>query len=222
MSAAAMASMPSATSAPSLIAIDRSRAAIATILPRDAGASAAIADWRALPLPDHGVDLVLADGALTCLPFPAGYTALAAELARVLAPGGRVVTRAFVAPPPAEREPLAAIDPATSSTIHALKWRVAMAAGQPTNLPVRDLLAAVDRRFPDRAPLHARYPADAVATLDHYATSPLVYSFPTLADTLAAFAPHFTARVLLLPTYELGACFPTIVLTSPTGPIAAR
>jgi SAM-dependent methyltransferase len=182
------------------------------------GRTGIVGDWRRLPLAPGSITTILADGALACLPYPDGYATLATELARVLVTGGRFITRVYARPEPAAREPLAAIAPASARSIHALKWRVAMAAEHPTNLPVAQILAAFDALVPDRAALP--YPRAAVAMLDNYATSPLVYSFPTLAEIIAPFAARFAARVLPTPTatYELADRCPTIVFTASAAP----
>lgn len=197
-----------------VVAVERSADVIGAIFPATAGAEAVVADWRALPRPDRSLDLVIGDGSLSNLAFPGDYRVLAAELARVLAPGGRVALRLFAAPD--QREPLAAVAADLAAgrvgSMHALKWRIAMAI-QPDdrNLAVADIGRAFDAMVPDRAVL-AWDPA-VIATIDVYRDSTLVYSFPTLAEVRAALVP-LAAVACHTPTYELGDRCPTLVLTA--------
>ena len=201
-----------------VVAVERSADVIGAIFPATAGAEVVVADWRALPRPDASLDLVIGDGSLSNLAFPADYRLLAAELGRVLAPGGRVALRLFAAPE--TREPLAAVAVALASgtigSVHALKWRIAMAI-QPDdrNVAVADIGRAFDELVPDRAALADRRGWDpaVIATIDVYRDSTLVYSFPTQAEVGAALAPLVTVACHT-PTYELGDRCPTLVLTA--------
>ena len=186
-----------------MIAVDRDPAMIAALYP-----AAVCGDWRALSCAGASIDVVAGDGCLTVLPFPDGFTAVAAEIARVLAPGGIAILRLFVAPPIRER----LADITATANFHATKWRVAMTLGD--NVAVDDIRRAFDDRFPDRAAITAEmgWNPDMVATLDTYRTSPVRYAFPTLADTLAAVAP-LSVRELIVPSYELGDRCPTVILT---------
>ena len=194
-----------------LCAVDRSQAMIDAVFPPGAGEAIA-GDWRALPWPDGAFDVVVGDGCLSCLPYPAGYRELAAELARVLAPDGVAVLRLFAAPD--RRESLdevgAAIAAGTITSFHALKWRIAMAV-QPDdrNVEVVEILRAFERLAPDRARL--RWPAEVVGTIDVYRGSALLYSFPTVAEAAAALTP-FVIDATHRPAYELGERCPTLVL----------
>lgn len=204
-----------------VVAIERAREVIDSIFPAGApGATALQADWRALPCAAGALDVVLGDGSLSNLRFPDGYRALAAELRRVLAPGGQVALRLFAAP--ARREPLAAVaadlHAGRIGSINALKWRLAMAV-QPDdhNLPVGEILRAFDAVVPDRAALTARlgWARALLDSVDVYRGSALVYSFPTLAEVRAALAPALEEVACRVPDYELGDRCPTLVLRHP-------
>jgi SAM-dependent methyltransferase len=189
----------------SLVAIDRVPAMVHGLFRARPGAAAAIGDWTALPLAAGSIDVALGDGVLSNLPYPDGYRALAAELARVLAPGGRAALRLFASP--AARERLA---PFRTGSFHALKWRVAMAVTPASrNVAVAAIRDAFDATFPDRAALP--FARDVVDHIDAYAGSSLVYSFPT-ADEAVAALPGFREIARHLPGYELGDRCPTIVL----------
>lgn len=85
------ASWPDGTS---LLAIDRSAPMLGRLWSGPAS-TAALGDWRALPVADASVDLVACDGGWHLLDRPAGQEHLAAEVGRVVAPGGRVTVRLF-------------------------------------------------------------------------------------------------------------------------------
>jgi SAM-dependent methyltransferase len=199
------------------IAVERSAEVIAALGPRaPASTRALLADWRALPLAAGAIDLVVGDGALTNLRFPDDYRALAAELARVLAPGGRVALRLFAAP--AVAEPLDAVAAALAAgaigSFHALKWRVAMAI-QPAdrNVAVVDIGRAVEALCGDRAALAARtgWPRAVIDAIASYRGSGLRYSFPTQAEVIAALGDALAVVDIVQPGYELGERCPTVV-----------
>jgi SAM-dependent methyltransferase len=192
----------------SLVAIDHTRAMIGAIFPPAPNRAAIVGDWRALPLPSRSIDLIAGDGALACLPFPDGTRALAAELARVLAPGGRVVLRLFASPPAPES--LDEIRIASDRGFHAFKWRVAMALAAPDrNVRVSDIHRAFETICPDRAALP--WPRAVIDTIDAYRDSPASYAFPTVDETRAALAPLVDVACHV-PSYELGDRCPTLVL----------
>ena len=191
---------------PERIAIDRSRAMIDVILPR--GVPGIVGDWRALPLASRSIDLVCGDGALACVPYPDGYRAVAAELARVLAPGGRAVLRLFASPP--ARESIDDLRGAIGSIagFHAFKWRLAMAiAGDDRHVRVADVWRVFETF--DRAALP--WPRPVIDTIDTYRDSPVSFWFPTVEETRAALAPLVDVACHT-PGYELGDRCPTLVL----------
>ena len=193
---------------PERIAIDRSRAMVDVILPR--GVPGIVGDWRALPLASGSIDLVCGDGALACVPFPDGARALAAELARVLAPGGRAVLRLFASPP--LRESLDDVRAAIGSIagFHAFKWRLAMAmAGHDRAVHVADVWRAFEAISGDRAALP--WPRAIIDTIDAYRDSPVSFWFPTVDETRAALAPLVDVACHT-PGYELGDRCPTLIL----------
>ena len=203
-----------------VVAIDRSRDVIGSIFPTGVpGAIAVQADWQALPCAPGTVDVVLGDGSLVNLPFPAGYRTLAAEFHRVLAPGARVALRLFAAPERRESlaEVAADLHAGRIGNFNALKWRIAMAV-QPDdrNIPVVDIGRAFDDIAPDRAALAARlgWPRPVIDAIDVYRGSALVYSFPTLAEVRDALAPWLVVSAVHTPAYELGDRCPTLVLNA--------
>jgi SAM-dependent methyltransferase len=200
----------------SLLAVDREPAMIDALFAVAPGRRAAVGDWLALPARPGGLDLVVGDGSLSNLAFPDDYRRLAAELARVLAPGGRVVLRLFAAPEAAEpvAEAADALRAGAFGSFHALKWRVAMAI-QPghRNVRVDDIWRAFAELVPDRAALATRtgWPREVIDTIDAYRGSDVAYSFPTLAEVRAALAPALDEVTCHAPGYELGDRCPTLV-----------
>lgn len=209
-----------------LLAVDGSLGMVAAIWPGDDRRRRAIlADWSRLPLADGSRQAVLGDGALSSNPFPDPTDSILAEIARVLAPDGIAAFRVYCRPE--QGESLAAVRRAAlageAGGFHALKWRVAMAVaaerGGP-NMPVRDILAAFEATFPDRAVLVERtgWPPEVVATIDAYAASDQVYAFPTVAEILALVGRRFgDARAVSSGDYTLAERCPLIVFGRDVG-----
>jgi len=198
--------------------VDRDQAMIDRLFSPGPGRRAFAGDWRALPLPAASIDLVVGDGAASLLAFPADYRALAAELVRVVRPGGLVVLRLFASVEPETLDDVRdAI--ATIGSFDALKWRIAMAIQSPERaVPVAAIREAFDRIVPDRAALAARtgWRREVIDHIDVYRGSPAIYSFPTVDEVIAAFAP--VAEIArIFPSYELGERCPTVVWRVPSG-----
>jgi len=105
--------------------------------------------------------------------------------------------------------------PGRIGSLHALKWRIAMAV-QPgdRNVRVVDILAGFDELVADRAALAARtgWSPAVIAAIDVYRDSELTYSFPTLAEVRDALGDVLVERACHVPGYELGDRCPTLVL----------
>ena len=183
------------------------------------------ADWRRLPFADASIDLALADGSLTNLPFPAGYAEVSAELGRTLAQDGCWVARCFVqaAGPESVADVLADLSAGRAGGFHAFKWRLAMAL-QPDATAgvvlaeVWDTLAAI---APDLAALAARcgWSPESVRTIEAYRGLDARYTFPTLDELCSLLRQTgFSILEVVTPAYELGDRCPTIVLAPAGGP----
>jgi SAM-dependent methyltransferase len=200
-----------------VVAVERSRAVIDAIFPRGRPHARAVqADWRALPVATGAIDRVLGDGSLSNLAFPDDYRALAAELARVLRADGAVALRLFAAPPHPESIDAiaAALRAGQIGSMHALKWRLAMAI-QPAdfNVAVADIGRAFDAIAPNRAAIATRtgWPRPVIDAIDVYQGSALRYSFPPLDAVRAVLAPWLRETACHTPGYELGARCPTVI-----------
>lgn len=200
-----------------VVAIDREPVMIDLLFEPAADRRAIVGDWRTMPLPDASIDIALGDGCVTLFAYDELH-AFAAELARVIRPGGVLVLRLFAA---LASESLDAVRAELSSfgSFHALKWRIAMAIQSPRRgIAVTAIRDAFNDLVPDRAALVERtgWSRDVVDHIDSYVGSPAVYSFPTIDEVRAVFAPLFTEIACHVPSYELGERCPTLVFQSST------
>lgn len=205
----------------SLVAIDRSEAMIAHIWPGDTPrARAHKADWLSLPLADGSFTAVIGDGSLSTICCPGDYRIFFAQVTRVLQPGGVLVLRLFLSPDKSEQRAALREDVLAGgcASFHAFKWRLAMAATAETGDPniavtaIRDVFNAM---FPDRAMLAEKtgWSSDEIETIDVYANSPDVYSFPNFAQ-LRETIPDSFVNIRLAPCghYPLAERCPFLVL----------
>ncbi len=173
-----------------LSAIDRSDAMIAHIWPGDTErAQARNADWLAPPFADRTFTAILGDGSLSALIWPDDYRTLFAQAARLLVSGGVIALRLFKTPDEVETREALRRDTLAGKcrSFHAFKWQLAMSVvaetGDP-NIAVTAIRETFDAMFPDRAALATatRWRAEDIETIDVYANSPDVYSFPNFAQ----------------------------------------
>lgn len=197
-----------------ITAVDRDPAMIEALFAPHPHRRAFAGDWLALPLASAAVDIAIGDGVASVIGFPADYRALAAELARVVAPGGLVVLRLFAAPAVAETLDDVKAALGMIGSFDALKWRIAMAIQSADRaVAVTAIRDAFDHIVPDRAALAATtgWRTDVIDHIDIYRGSPAIYSFPTTAEVSAAFAPHLVEIARHVPAYELGERCPTVI-----------
>lgn len=205
----------------SLVAVDRSAPMIEAVFPKEGlpqHARAECADWRALPLDDGSVDLVVGDGCFSVFGFPGETRDFAREARRVLRADGRFVIRVFAAPD--ARESLGAIardlGAGKIGSFHALKWRLAMALHPSPEAGVT--LSHVHAACGDLRPLLADlastpgFEPDVTATIEAYRGSSVAYTFPTVARLEEALAGTFALGARVPKSYELGERCPTLVL----------
>ena len=203
------------------VAVDRSESALGCIWPGSTAARHAMqGHWQHLPCGDGSVSGAIGDGSLNCVDYPEGYFRIYAELARVVRPGGPIVIRVYVTPRPCEStaDVRQAVLTGSVRTVHALKWRLAMAIcteRATPNVAVREILRVFNREFPDRGSLcrATGWTEDVVAQMDAYQGLPEVFSFPT-SEQLLASVPRDFARPRLAPagTYELAERCPLLVM----------
>ncbi len=190
----------------SLSAIDRSPAMIANIWPGDTERARALrADWLSPPFADGAFTAIMGDGSLSAITWPSDYRTLFAQAARLLELGGVVALRLFLSPDAVESR--AELQRRTLEgdcrSFHAFKWRLAMSVvaetGDP-NIAVTAIRDAFNAMFPDREMLAERtgWKGDDIETIDVYANSPDVYSFPNFSR-LREVIPDDFANIRLIP-----------------------
>lgn len=203
-----------------LIAVDNSPRMLADVWPGDrAHRRAMIADWTDLPFADSSFDAVIGDGCLNSA--PEHVEPVLDEAARVIAPGGKFVFRAFCAPARPESLSMIENDPTGggSGNFHALKWRVAMALAPSrpnAAVLVSDILAALNAIFPDRSKLASEcgWSIEEIATIDAYESADHKLGFPTLDGFVAVLRPRFSdVKVIEAAGYPLADRCPTIACT---------
>jgi SAM-dependent methyltransferase len=203
------------------VAIDWSESALRHIWPgRAPGRVAVRADWLHLPCADRSFFVVVGDGSLNCLEYPAGYRNAFNALARVVRPGGRIVMRVFVSPERAE--PLSAARAAalagTVRAVGALKWRIAhvIAAEQgDPNVSTQSIAEAFNQCFPDRRALVCAtgWSHEDLEEVDLLTHAPGRVSFPTASQLLQVVPPSLgRASLRVSGTYELAERCPLLVV----------
>ncbi len=204
-----------------LLAVDLNPGMIACAWPGNIpGRLAVQGNWLAMPAARNAFANVIGDGSLNTLPYPDGYARLFEQLLLVLRPGGRFVMRLFATPE--EGETLDQVRAATLgggiASLHAFKWRLAMAAvaesGSP-NIPVTRIRDAFHALFPDQPALAAAtgWGADEIDTIEVYKDSVVSFSFPRLSELLAVVPAGFgAARSLAVGSYEMAERCPLVVM----------
>jgi hypothetical protein len=205
----------------STCAVDRSAATIANVWPGDTATRRVLrAEWQRMPCATGTFSAAAGDGSLNCTAWPGDYARIFDELARQVRPGGRIVLRVYIRPTPCESldQVREAVIAGEVGSVHALKWRVAMAiCGEQAhaNLQVWRISAAVNRLFPCRRDL-ARvtgWSETTIAQLHVYQGLPDIYSFPTAAEVGAAVpSGRLRARWCSSGSYELAERCPLLVL----------
>ena len=196
-----------------LVAVDSSWEMIDFVWPKaslPSGFEAVQGNWLALPSADHSVDVVLGDGSLSFFHWPDAYGEIGRELHRVLKPDGRLVVRVYArpdAPEPLERV-RAALDAGLVHSIDALKWRIAMSLG--VNVPVSDIYEVFSDFGGSLLFERHGWPIQGISTIEGYARSALVYSFPTVADIERSLAAQFRLVDRRTGDYELAERCPVL------------
>jgi SAM-dependent methyltransferase len=113
-----------------LVAVERVQAMIDHVWPGDtAGRKAVCADWIHAPFSDGSFDLVIGDGSLTPVGVPDQLPELLSSVYRCLRNDGYLMLRLFCQPDVGEAPGavIAALQAGEIGSIHAFKWRLAMA-----------------------------------------------------------------------------------------------
>jgi SAM-dependent methyltransferase len=211
-----------------LLAVDASEDMVAAVWPLEhapPGSTARVGDWRALDLPDAGIDIALGDCFLSSTSYPEDYRAILRELRRVLRPDGRLVVRLFARPQAREEvaDVARALWSARIGSMHALKWRLLMAVQAPDerNVAVAGAWRAFHEICPDRRRLVDKlgWSPESVEMIETFREGSARYSFPTLAEVRSLLAADFDELSSHTFDYDMGERCPTLVLAPrPRGP----
>lgn len=202
-----------------LLALDQSAEMIASIWQPHPDVESRVreARWQSMPVDNQSISLIVGDGSLNALTSLQEYLDVFTEAARALKSDGALVLRCFVRPDRAET--LDAVASAALAgevgSMHALKWRIAMAleVDHTFSVAVVDIRAAFERLFPDRDRLAGitGWPLQVIDTIDAYRGVATRYSFPTLAAIRTAAAPLFQVDKVRCGRYELAGRCPTVL-----------
>lgn len=208
-----------------VIAVDRSADMIGSVWPGPLRPKDAVlcADWRHLPIENDSVDVLLSDGCLSTLPYPAGYADVCAELLRVLRDGGRCVARCFVQSEKPERADdvladLVGVGPVASTpSSGGSRWRSSPTRRSVSSSRTYGTRSTRGKRL--RCAVSAPRMAGRRGADDRRV--PRVearYSFPSLGSLCGLFTDAgFSVLEVSHPSYELGDRCPSLVLV-PRGP----
>ena len=199
----------------SLIAADNSFPMVRAVWPRDLPRSrvAVCADWSALPVPESSCDVVIGDGSFSCLRYPDGFRAAAAEARRILRADGRLMVRCYIQPCERERpeDVIADLLGGAIPSFHWFKFRLLMALQENTERGVA--VDAVYRFWAsqrvDEAALIAQtvWDAQAVRMMELYRGKDTVYSFPTMSELRRVLGEFFAETAIsTMPRTIEGSC----------------
>lgn len=193
-----------------LTAVDKSEGMVRAVWPGDnAWRRALVDDWLSFEAREP-FDLVVGDGVLSLLEHPAGYTQLAAALARLTKPGGLLSLRSFCRLEPQEslEQVFAELARGEIGSFHAFKWRLAMAVQGDATRGARlgDIWQAFHERAGSPRELAARsgWPEPVIANIDSYRELDDRYSYPTEREVVACLSEAFEHVETWRPSYELG------------------
>lgn len=203
-----------------VLALDFSAGMIRNVWQARDGAHSQVAraNWTTMPVRDAACDIVIGDGNLTSLSYPAEYLAFAGEARRVLKDTGTLVLRLFARP---ERpEPLDTIFSdlrngriATSSY---LPWRIAMVlhGNLATGVRTAGVWETWCAHVPDPDALFRAlgWPPQALAALEWTRGAEYTMRFPTVGEVEELMSPGFSLVGCRFPDYEGGERYPTVVL----------
>ena len=208
----------------SLMAVDRSFPMAKSVWPGDIPGRRAMVcgDWLALPRRGASCDVVVGDGSINCLTYPAGYRALAETVSGVLREDGLMVLRCYLQAAPresAEQVHEQALDGAVGS-FHAFKLRLLMALQRTARdgVAVGDVYRWMIRNVDLPAlPRRTGWARSAVETIQYYKDSTTVYAFPLLDEIRSELLPWFKEVSLVIPGHEMAPRCPILVF-QPRGP----
>jgi SAM-dependent methyltransferase len=193
------------------LAVDRTLTMIEHVWP-GCGDEVLVADWERLPLPEASRDLVLCDGGLHLLRYPAAQKRVVARLAQVIRRGGRCVFRLFALPSKREAATVVLNDlrQAKIPDLNHLKLRLGMALQRrpEEGVAVHEIRETLRATGGDWLSLATRldWPLLHLRAIDVYQQSNSRYHFLSLDDAIELFCSggKFRLAEQALPGYPLG------------------
>ena len=175
-------------------------------------------DWFHLPRADWSCDIVIGDGSLNCVRYPAQFRDLAASVRRVLRDDGIFIHRCYiqwqVTETPGELFDAVFSEPITD--FHHFKFRLLLSMQQNaqdgicvSNVYQRWAAQCIDR---ERLVAELGWRADEIATMENYRGSETVHTFPTLDEFRGGLREFFEELDILTPSAPLGARCPILVM----------
>jgi len=174
------------------------------------------ADWRALPLPDACVDLVVGDGCYAVLPSLRECARLNEEIRRVLRQGGSYLLRCFIRPDTPEHldAVFEELRDATPEGFDALRWRIALAVHGRSRegVTMHDVWAAWNERMRDHGKQEVcRALSDHdIAKIERWRNNPTRVTFPSPDELRAIAGPWFEVVECDVPEQQTKIQFPRV------------
>jgi hypothetical protein len=171
------------------MAVDKNPDMIANVWPGKPE-NAHCSQWSETPLPDKTVNLFLCDGGITCVTYPAGVQALAAELRRIADPPARAIIRLYVPPSTCETKEQVLNDLAAGKIPNLSQFKLRIATAMETDpkdgVALGDIWDALQEFAPDREVLTSQigWRREHLDAIDSYRGSP---DIPTLDQVTAIF-----------------------------------
>jgi SAM-dependent methyltransferase len=192
----------------SLVAADNSMPMVRAVWPGNIPRSRAVvcANWPSLPLRESSCDLVAGDGSFSCLRYPSGFQALAAEIRRVLRDDGMLILRAYIQPRRPERaeDLVADLLRGAIPSFHWFKFRLLMALQESTErgVPVEEVYRYWASQNIDEAALIAQTGWDAagIRMIELYRGTDTVHTFSTLAELREVLLEFFEEVAISTPS----------------------
>jgi len=202
-----------------ILASDHTKAMIDDVWPGPRS-TAICTEWTTLPLLSGSREIVLCDGGIHLMTYPAEQRQLVRTLHRVVAIDGLCIFRLFV--PPREQETaedvIKDLLEGRISNLNLLKLRLGMALQEDTSrgVELRKIWNTIRHAAPDfnQLALQIGWPLKHLQVINTYRNSPVRYYFMSVSDVRHLFCQDpggFEFVKIYSPTYELGERCPTVV-----------